>query len=123
MSTLDHKLEPEVTAVRRLEVITGTGRRRRFTEDFKARVVEETLVSGTRRLGSCAPAWSYAAAGLHMAPPGAPAAGETESKAPQFRAGHCGDGGSIRGRCEDGSASGLARPAEAAEASRLRSMA
>ncbi len=46
MSTLDHKLEPEVTEVRRLEVITGTGRRRRFTEDFKARVVEETLVSG-----------------------------------------------------------------------------
>ena len=46
MSTLDHKLEPEVTAVRRLEVITGTGRRRRFAEDFKARVVEETLVPG-----------------------------------------------------------------------------
>ena len=30
MSTLDHKLEPEVTPVRRLEVITGAGRRRRF---------------------------------------------------------------------------------------------
>ena len=46
MSTLDHKLEPEVTSVRRLEVISGTGRRRQFTEDFKARVVEETLVPG-----------------------------------------------------------------------------
>jgi transposase len=46
VSTLDHKLEPEVTAVRRLEVITGTGRRRQFTEDFKARVVEETLAAG-----------------------------------------------------------------------------
>ncbi|MFZ3223886.1 MAG: transposase, partial [Xanthobacteraceae bacterium] len=46
MSTLDHKLEPEVTAVRRLEVITGTGRRRQFTEDFKAGIVEETLVPG-----------------------------------------------------------------------------
>ena len=46
MSTLDHKLEPEVTPVRRLEVITGAGRRRRFTEDFKARVVEETLAPG-----------------------------------------------------------------------------
>jgi transposase len=47
VSTLDHKLEPEVTEVRRLEVITGTGRRRQFTADFKALVVEETLVPGT----------------------------------------------------------------------------
>jgi transposase len=46
VSTLDHKLEPEMTPVRRLEVITGTGRRRQFTEDFKARVVEETLAAG-----------------------------------------------------------------------------
>ena len=46
MSTLDHKLEPEVTTVRRLEVITEAGRRRRFTEGFKARVVEETLATG-----------------------------------------------------------------------------
>ncbi len=43
MSMLDHRLEPEVKEVRRLEVITGTGRRRQFTEDFKAQVVEETL--------------------------------------------------------------------------------
>jgi transposase len=46
VSTLDHKLEPEVTTVRRLEVITGAGRRRQFTEDFKARVVGETLAPG-----------------------------------------------------------------------------
>jgi transposase len=46
VSTPDHKLEPEVTTVHRLEVISGTGRRRQFTEDFKARVVEETLVPG-----------------------------------------------------------------------------
>jgi transposase len=46
VSTLDHKLEPEVTAVRRLELLTGTGRRRQFTGDFKARVVEETLTPG-----------------------------------------------------------------------------
>jgi transposase len=32
--------------VRRLEVITGTGRRRRFSADDKARVIEETLVPG-----------------------------------------------------------------------------
>jgi transposase len=37
-------LEPN--AVRRLEVITGTGRRRRFSDDDKARIVEETLVPG-----------------------------------------------------------------------------
>ena len=46
MSTLDHTLKPEATDVRRLEVITGTGRRRQFSEDFKAGVVEETLVPG-----------------------------------------------------------------------------
>ena len=46
MSTLDHRLEPEVTTVRRLEMITGTGRRRRISEDDKARVVEETLAPG-----------------------------------------------------------------------------
>lgn len=46
MSTLDHTLKPEATEVRRLEVITGTGRRRHFSENFKAEVVEETLVPG-----------------------------------------------------------------------------
>ena len=44
MSTLDHTLEPKATAVRRLEVITGAGRRRRFSADDKARIIEETLV-------------------------------------------------------------------------------
>lgn len=44
MSMLDHTLKPE--AVRRVEVITGTGRRRRFSKDDKARVVEETLAPG-----------------------------------------------------------------------------
>ncbi len=46
MSMLDHTPKPEATAVRRLEVITGTGRRRRFSDDFKAVIVEETLVPG-----------------------------------------------------------------------------
>ena len=45
MSTFDHTLKPE-PAVRRLEVITGTGRRRRFSADDKARIVEETLIAG-----------------------------------------------------------------------------
>jgi transposase len=46
MSTLDHTLKPEVTPLRRLEVITGTGRRRHFSEDFKIGIVEETLCMG-----------------------------------------------------------------------------
>jgi len=46
VSTLDHTLKPLTTAVRRLEVITGTGRRRLFSDDFKAEIVEETLVPG-----------------------------------------------------------------------------
>ena len=44
MSMLDHTLKPE--SLRRLEVITGTGRRRRFSDDYKAGIVEETLVPG-----------------------------------------------------------------------------
>jgi transposase len=46
VSTLDHKLEPEATPIRRLEVITGTGGRRRFSADDKARIIEETLAPG-----------------------------------------------------------------------------
>jgi len=46
VSTLDHTLKPELVEVRRLEVITGTGRRRQFSEETKARIVEETLVPG-----------------------------------------------------------------------------
>ena len=46
MSTFDHTLKPEAASVRRLEVITGTGRRRQFSEDFKAGIVEETLFPG-----------------------------------------------------------------------------
>lgn len=45
MVTLGHMLEPDVT-VRRLEVIMGTGRRRRFSDDDKARIVEEALLPG-----------------------------------------------------------------------------
>jgi transposase len=46
VSTLDHTLEPKADRVRRLELITGTGRRRRFSDDDKARIIEETLVPG-----------------------------------------------------------------------------
>lgn len=41
MHTHDDKLEPK--AVRRLELITGTGRRRAWSREEKARIVEETL--------------------------------------------------------------------------------
>lgn len=44
MSMLDHKLEPK--AVRRVEVITGPGGRRRFPDDEKARIIDEALVPG-----------------------------------------------------------------------------
>jgi transposase len=46
VSMLDHKLKPEPEPLRRLEVITGTGRRRRFSDDDKTRIVEETLAPG-----------------------------------------------------------------------------
>jgi transposase len=46
VSMLDHKLKPEPEPVHRLEVITGTGRRRRCSDDDKARIVEETLAPG-----------------------------------------------------------------------------
>ena len=42
---LDHTLKSDV-ATGRLEVITETGRRRWFSRDDKARIVEETLVPG-----------------------------------------------------------------------------
>jgi transposase len=44
VSKLDHTFKPE--PVRRLEVITGTGGRRRFSRDDKSGIVEETLVAG-----------------------------------------------------------------------------
>jgi transposase len=45
VSRLEPTLEPE-RQVRRIEVITGAGGRRRWTVDDKARIVEETLEPG-----------------------------------------------------------------------------
>lgn len=45
MCKLDHMLEPK-TSVRRVDVITGSGRRRQFSADDKAGFVEETLAPG-----------------------------------------------------------------------------
>lgn len=44
MSMVDHKLEPK--PVRRIEVITGPGGRRRFTDDERAQIIDEALVPG-----------------------------------------------------------------------------
>lgn len=46
MSRLEPALEPE-RQVRRIEVITGPGGRRRWTADDKARIVTETLEAGS----------------------------------------------------------------------------
>ncbi len=45
MSKLDHTLEP-TAPFRRVEVITGTGRRRRFSRDDRAQIIEESLAPG-----------------------------------------------------------------------------
>lgn len=47
MSRLDHRLEPTAAAVRRIEVITcGGERRRRWSEDEKAEAIEESPAPG-----------------------------------------------------------------------------
>jgi len=45
VSMVDHMLEPSLP-VRRLEVITGAGGRRRWSADEKARILEEAMVPG-----------------------------------------------------------------------------
>jgi len=45
VSMVDHILEPP-RPVRRLEVITGAGGRRRWSADEKARILEEAMVPG-----------------------------------------------------------------------------
>lgn len=45
MRMFEHSFEPEA-GVRRVEVITGTGRRRRWSVDDKARIIAETLAPG-----------------------------------------------------------------------------
>ncbi len=43
MAAFDPRLDPEVREVRRLEVSTGVGRRRRWTDEEKAWIVAESL--------------------------------------------------------------------------------
>jgi transposase len=42
----NHTLDPKAGGVRRIEVITGAGRRRRWTREAKARIVAESYSSG-----------------------------------------------------------------------------
>ena len=46
MSGFNPTFDPKPVVVRRLEVLTGVGGRRRWSPDDKARIVEETLVPG-----------------------------------------------------------------------------
>jgi transposase len=46
VSRLELMVEPKASEVRRVELITGTGRRRRFSDDERARILEETLRPG-----------------------------------------------------------------------------
>ena len=46
MSGFNPTLDPKPVQVRRLEVLTGVGGRRRWSSDDKARIVEETLAPG-----------------------------------------------------------------------------
>ena len=46
MSGFNPTLDPKAAQVRRLEVLTGVGGRRRWSSDDKARIVEETLAPG-----------------------------------------------------------------------------
>jgi transposase len=46
MSSFDPTLDPKPVVVRRLEVLTGVGGRRRWSSDDKARIVEESVAPG-----------------------------------------------------------------------------
>ena len=46
MSSFNPTFDPKPIQVRRLEVVTGVGGRRRWSPDDKARIVEETLAPG-----------------------------------------------------------------------------
>jgi transposase len=46
MSAFDHKVDPRAVSIRRVEVITGVERRRRWPEVVKERIVLEALEPG-----------------------------------------------------------------------------
>ena len=52
---------------RRVEVITGVGRRRRWTDEEKARIVAESLDPATHGLGGGAALWAACEPAVHVA--------------------------------------------------------
>ena len=44
----DHTFDPKAAELRRFEVITGTGRRRNWPPEVKARIVAESLAPGSQ---------------------------------------------------------------------------
>jgi transposase len=44
----DHTFDPNAAGLRRFEVITGTGRRRNWPAEAKARIVAESLAPGAQ---------------------------------------------------------------------------
>ena len=95
MRMLEHSFEPEA-GVRRVEVITGTGRRRRWSVDDKARIIAETLAPGAvtsevaRRQRDVAAADFWLAtrsqAALWLTPPCAPGFAPVVLETPATRA-------------------------------------
>ena len=61
---------------RRVEVLTGPGRRRRWSADEKARIVAETLAPGSARVRGCAAVAGLFAAGIRLATRDAPGLAE-----------------------------------------------
>ena len=97
MSMLDHKLEPK--PVRRIEVITGTGGRRRFTDDEKAQIIDEALVPGAVVRGGETER-SDATTAVHLAAASAKANCGCWHRAAGFRSGSGGERGSGQARTE-----------------------
>ena len=69
MSKLDDMVEPETASVHRLEVISGSGRRRSFSDAFKARGGRDAR-AGCRGFWDCAPARAEPSAIVHLAQAG-----------------------------------------------------
>jgi transposase len=100
MSAFDRRVDPEIREVRRLEVITGTLGRRRWSAEAKARIVAESLASGVvisevARRHDLRPqqlfAWRHQARQGRLAPPAAelsfvPVLGATDAPAAETSA-------------------------------------
>src|ERR1700676_1129200 len=64
----DHTLDPNAGDIRRIEVITGTGRRRRWSAETKAQIIAESFAVEAVGVGGGAPTWASAPAAVWLAP-------------------------------------------------------